>query len=177
VSNEATAICVFTTYTDWVFPSIVDLILYSAERRRIVFQNEHGLFPISMARNVAVTHFLKSGADNLLMLDNDSDPPIDMLDVLDVPGSTDCDVICWPYVGVSPDNFLQPAWTPLNGIKIAEPLMELLAGGTGSMLIRKRVLEKVREPWFEFKFDRRGVLVQGEDYNFCEKVRAAGFHI
>ena len=42
------------------------------------------------------------------------------------------------------------------------------AAGSGIMLIRRRVFERVTTPWFE----RRGDL--GDDFHFCLKARAAG---
>ena len=47
-------------------------------------------------------------------------------------------------------------------------LQAVEAAGSGIMLIRRRVFERVPLPWFE----RRGDL--GEDFHFCLKARAAG---
>lgn len=49
-----------------------------------------------------------------------------------------------------------------------EGLIELAAGGCAGMLIRREVLEKVPEPWFEYGH-------VSEDLRFCEKAKEAGF--
>lgn len=52
-------------------------------------------------------------------------------------------------------------------------LMKVFAAGTGGMLIRRRVLDAIGDPWFQY--------VQGgnlnEDLIFCRRVREAGFDI
>lgn len=50
-------------------------------------------------------------------------------------------------------------------------LLEVQATGTGVMLVRRTVIERVPEPWFEF-----GSTI-GEDYQFCMKAQAAGCRI
>ena len=47
-------------------------------------------------------------------------------------------------------------------------LQAVEAAGSGIMLIRRRVFERIEPPWFE----RKGEL--GEDFHFCLKARAAG---
>lgn len=44
---------------------------------------------------------------------------------------------------------------------------------TGCMLIKREVLEKVRDPWFEFWPGSFG----GEDFRFCEAATSAGFEV
>ena len=47
-------------------------------------------------------------------------------------------------------------------------LQAVEAAGSGIMLVRRRVFERIESPWFE----RKGEL--GEDFHFCLKARAAG---
>lgn len=52
--------------------------------------------------------------------------------------------------------------------------------GAGCLLIHRSVLEKVKEPWFEWTSDRKDLPEQqrmSEDFSFCEKARAAGFEV
>lgn len=49
-----------------------------------------------------------------------------------------------------------------------------LAGGAG-MLVKRHVFEALGEPWFEA--GRGHTAKVGEDYNFCDKARAAGFKV
>ncbi len=47
---------------------------------------------------------------------------------------------------------------------------------TGSMLIRRDVLEKIPEPWFQI-FDYPKARMWSEDFVFCDKVHKAGFKV
>ena len=51
------------------------------------------------------------------------------------------------------------------------------AVGTGFMLINLEVFKKLSEPWFFWKSDESGDVVEGEDSWFCRKVREAGYEI
>lgn len=51
-----------------------------------------------------------------------------------------------------------------------EGLVEIEAGGCAGMLIRRKVLTAIPEPWFEYT-DR------SEDITFCEKAKQAGFRL
>jgi len=57
-------------------------------------------------------------------------------------------------------------WVDLEG---KEGLLPVSSAGAGGLLVRRRVLEAITEPWFE----RQGLI--GEDHLFFRKVRAAGF--
>lgn len=59
---------------------------------------------------------------------------------------------------------------PLDVMERTGGLVELEAGGTAGMLIRREVLEAIPPPWFEYA-DR------SEDIIFCEKAKAAGFKL
>jgi hypothetical protein len=50
-------------------------------------------------------------------------------------------------------------------------LLEVHAVGTGVMVMRRSVIDRIPEPWFAF-----GATI-GEDYNFCLKAQAAGCRI
>jgi hypothetical protein len=50
-------------------------------------------------------------------------------------------------------------------------LLEVHAVGTGVMVMRRSVIDRIPEPWFAF-----GAAI-GEDYNFCLKAQAAGCRI
>lgn len=52
-------------------------------------------------------------------------------------------------------------------------LIECDGVGGGCLLIHRRVLEAIKEPWFECA---KGT-VAGEDFDFCRKVQTAGFKI
>ena len=54
-----------------------------------------------------------------------------------------------------------------------EDLIECDGVGGGCLLIHRRVLEAIGDPWFECK----NGLHMGEDFDFCRKVQTAGFKI
>jgi GT2 family glycosyltransferase len=52
-------------------------------------------------------------------------------------------------------------------------LLEVHAAGSGSMLVRKHVLDAVGDPWFESSQGQ----ITNDDLEFCRKIREAGFKI
>lgn len=48
--------------------------------------------------------------------------------------------------------------------------------GTGVMLVETRVFRKIPEPWFPQRWMEETKTFQGEDWCFCEKAEAYGFH-
>ena len=55
-------------------------------------------------------------------------------------------------------------------------LQEVDAVGSGCMLISRRVLLRIKKP-FERIYDEDGCVTIGADFNFCRKVKEAGFKI
>lgn len=51
------------------------------------------------------------------------------------------------------------------------------AVGTGFLLINLDVFKKLKEPWFFWKTNEQGEVVEGEDYWFCRLAREAGFEV
>ncbi len=49
--------------------------------------------------------------------------------------------------------------------------------GTGLLLVKLSVFEKIGEPWFLFGRNKEGELTQGEDTYFCVQARKAGFEV
>jgi hypothetical protein len=54
-------------------------------------------------------------------------------------------------------------------------LLEVYTAGSAGMLIRRAVLEKIGDPWFEL--GKMGADLTNEDTHFCHKVQAAGVKI
>jgi GT2 family glycosyltransferase len=72
------------------------------------------------------------------------------------------------------DNDGRPAWKPisLDGAP-EEGLSEVVAAGTGGMLVRREVFEEVEyDTWFAHSYER-----STDDIAFCERVTEAGFKI
>jgi GT2 family glycosyltransferase len=58
-----------------------------------------------------------------------------------------------------------------------EGLQEVDVGGSGCMLIARRVLEALAPIPFRCGNDENGIQIYGEDFMFCEKAREKGFSI
>ena len=56
-------------------------------------------------------------------------------------------------------------------------LLKCAGVGTGFMLIKSSVFEKLSHPWFMFESDDRGEVKYGEDMWFARLARKAGFEI
>jgi hypothetical protein len=57
-------------------------------------------------------------------------------------------------------------------------LIEVDAVGLGCCLIRTDVFKHVPRPWFEWTLGRVGIkLGVSEDFDFCERVKAKGYHV
>ena len=139
--------------------------------------------PIAHNRNQIVKRFLESDSDYLLMIDSDTVPernPLDLVimdkDVVGLPTPV-WDVSTYPefpiYINVMRSREHQYVPWILKG---NEGLLEVDAVGTGCMLIRREVLERVRAP-FERFWDEDGIQVMGLDWAFCRKAKAEGFGI
>lgn len=72
------------------------------------------------------------------------------------------------------DGRVYPQYAYLDWDDVPESgLFEVEAAGSAGMLVRRRVLDAVGDPWFE---SSSGAVIN-DDLEFCRKVRAAGFKI
>ena len=134
-------------------------------------------------RNFLVNEFLKSDAEWFLTVDSDVAPPLNIMEVIK---DTDKDII-------APVNMVWKSWglAPLISMKTdkgyrvtdydkamsKDTLVEVDGTGTTCLFIRRKVLEEMKPPWFEFIYDENGLLTVGEDYRFCEKAKELGYKI
>jgi len=133
--------------------------------------------PSENARNASVKKMLDEGYDYLLTIDHDTIPlknPIDLIELgLDVVGFA---VPQW--------NISDPAYpiyfvgmdrveNGYNEHKEKEGLQEVDAVGSGCLLMSRKVLEQVKEPFLRNWKD--GFAITGLDFYFCEKAREQGF--
>ena len=132
------------------------------------------------ARNQIVEQFLVSDANYLWMIDDDVVPP-DNVTILAATQKRDLPVLSGTYDSYNAElkqgypqvykNIGPHNWRTVP--KVSWPREEFFkadAAGGGCLLIRREVLEKMPPPWFEFKRDERGKVIQGEDMTFFEKV-------
>ncbi len=135
--------------------------------------------PIVNNRNTIVQKFLATDCDYLMMIDADIIPPPNALNLADF----DKDIIT-PLMFVKQKGMLIPLFLKRNkdGIYDAADylgkvgLQEVDATGTGCIVIKREVLEKMKHP-FENKYDEDGIKILGNDFYFCQKAKKLGFKI
>ncbi len=140
------------------------------------------------ARNSYVEQFLASDADILFFLDSDVVPPERFFDLVNIHGDK-WDLAGAPYpVWMQQEGFDGPQVTftvykdngqpgKLWPCKIPNSGLEFVEGiATGCLLIRRKVLEQMKKPYFEFKYDpETRQMIEGEDLGFCIKANALGY--
>jgi len=143
--------------------------------------------PISYNRNCIVKRFLeRKQYDYLMMIDSDIVPPANILDLI----LYDKDIIspvCFAYTKKSLFPLVlkqQRKKAPGSKYKAYESirpdkwkgLLEVDAVGTGAIIIKREVLEKIPYP-FRNEYDKTGEKQIGLDINFCFRVKKLGFKI
>jgi len=142
--------------------------------------------PVTHNRNRIVRRFLEGDADWLLTMDQDVVPQGNPLDYIE----RDLDVVVFPCAIWNYGNQASKpvVWNiglenergeRLDGyIPLREPVIEIAEGGTGCILIARRVLEHLamRNPFYEV-VDEDGVSTLGHDLAFCKRAREAGFRV
>ncbi len=142
---------------------------------------------ISNNQNWLARAFMASDADYYWLLNDDQLYPAPTLarllsyqkDVI-VPLCVRHDLPCEPLIydrvdPKCPDNYLY------HFLQKDEPeLLEIVAAGGGGMLIHRRVFEAIPDPWWEthtVRIPGEPPTQSTEDFDFCAKVRQAGFKI
>ena len=134
---------------------------------------------INQARCALVEDARKSGATHLLFIDSDHVVPNNLLVKLVEADKDIIGIHC-----VTKRTPIRSNCEDMKGNRLTKPgtgIEEVTRLGTGIMLIGLNVFDKLKQPIFEFKFDRGGFRGTphwvGEDYNFCEAARHKGFKI
>lgn len=153
---------------------------------KIVWENPADTWsnPISSNRNLITLRFLQSDCDFLLMLDDDVVPQFNPAELI----YADKDIIGCPAKVRSNGQLI--AWTAyiphpsgegystidLNAFDDMLDLIPVDIVGTGCILIKRKVLEKLKAP-FHSEFDANGVQEYGTDFAFCRKAKKEGFEV
>ena len=126
--------------------------------------------PHDHCRNVIVNRFLETECKFLLMVDSDVVPPDDVCNM----ANNDVGV-CSAYVRTTVGGELIPVGMTKDvdgyhhDFKHSKPEVHRVdAVGTGCILIKREVFEKLDKPYFKFVY-KEGLLVNGEDFDFCER--------
>lgn len=135
--------------------------------------------------NHIVQKVLRGNYDYWLQIDSDNAPINNPLDLI----SYDKDIMILPYPqwhctrdDVENGNF-PIVWLAMDDVengfkehKEQKGLTQIDAGGSGCMIIARRVLENIDFP-FSRTWDKNGLVNVGVDFNFCRKATAIGFQI
>lgn len=121
---------------------------------------------------------------HLLTIDSDTVPPLDVVERLinlDTTVATGCYPIMYhdgPRWALSnrTANEDRGRHKLLNEFPVADQPFEVEGCGAGCLLLRRDIFDKVDWPWFRWVEHEDGLLI-GEDFYFCDKVRAAGLPI
>lgn len=154
----------------WVHTTVayglIPIILDQRHEKQILFIDRR---PVDFARNAIVKFFLQKDFDYLLMMDHDNPCIKNPLDLIDYRK----DIIFCPTPTLV-DKKLRVNTAPLQ-----KPvgLYKVQKAGTGCVLISRKALETIPKPLFKFKLDKEGMLKIGEDIDFCNKAKKAGFEL
>ena len=157
---------------------LFELIEYNKDKYDLeVIVPEEG-YTIAENRNYIGVQALQSGAEYLLMLDDDMTFKPELLEKLVSNNKDICGVAYHPrsetakitkYLDevhcVVLDNNKDPKY---------KDVFECHATGTGIILIKCDVFKKVPQPWFEFEYHKNGCCKVGEDWHFCIKAKKHG---
>ena len=151
---------------------------------QIILQGKHDITTyistmrgIGEHRNKIVEAFLDTDMEYLMMMDADNSCPNNVLDLL----KEDKDVISLPtpinlnWMGVT--NIFWNMWKDGKPTKdTGKGLEEVDKAGTGCIIIHRRVLEKLKNPFTEVR-DETGLRTVGTDIAFSNKCREENFKI
>jgi len=146
---------------------------------------------ITMARNMLVDQFLKSDCTELLFIDSDVIATADdILRLMAQSGDKDITAGSYPRRAKDKKFFMDLYYNDDNELEFDGAMMRIQRVGTGFMLIRRHVIEKIAEKSQKylgqdgigqvanvFEFTMLDGKFVGEDYSFCDKARAEGFKV
>lgn len=173
-------VLVSVLHQGWVRPELTKYIVNLSKDPRVHYEiMMTNLKPSENNRNNAVRAALTGGYDYLFTIDHDIVPLRDMGDLV----LLDLDVVgmACPQWNMSDPSFpvffvgMDKVEGGYQEHKDRNGLQEVDAVGSGALLIARRVLEKVKEP-FVRKWEK-GFAVVGLDFYFSEKAKKQGFKV
>jgi len=159
---------------------LVQMTSEAAGKYDMIFYHSN-IMVVDNNRNTIVKKFLDTDCDYLLMIDADTVPSANPLSLMEY----EKDIISLPMpVGKFRDGKLKIAFTlyeekenQMIPIKYeGESFHQVDLGGTGTMLIKREVLENIKAP-FMSEWSEDGIRTIGSDLMFCKKARAKGYEI
>lgn len=163
----------------WIRPELAaKLALWKSDTRAEVDVRSFNERPSENNRNRTVQVMLDGGYDYLISIDHDTVPLNNIIDLallgLDVVG---CAYPSWNAIDPYPIYILgmDKAEGGYTEHKLKDGLQEVDAVGSGALVMSRKVLEAVKEPFLR-KWEN-GFAITGLDFFFCEKAKAAGFKV
>lgn len=163
-----------------------------SEKFEVTVYHEIETRPVSSAQNAIVNQFLKSNSEYLLLLEADviAPPnricPHSSLDLIEF----DVDIVdglCFvcergaPFIGkvAAASRFRGEQCLSLSEEELFPPqLIEVDCTGAGCLMVKRKVLENLKPPFFQFELNESGEeAIVTQDYYFSLKAKRAGFHI
>jgi hypothetical protein len=149
----------------------IEPLSFSLDRDKYIFSN----------RNRIVKRFLATSFDYLLMIDADTVPLFNPLELVDFG----CDVIAAPERLIDNHRLIWSAWRKsgddLIEIEIEEEsdaAVRVDAVGSGCIAIKRDLLmrHEMENP-FAVEVDENGILKTGADINFCRRAKKEDFEV
>ena len=143
-------------------------------------------YTVAENRNYCVAQADKNGSDYLFFVDDDMTFLPDILGTLvshkkDVVGVNSYSRCLPPSstVGLmdTDGNYMHPDKHTAWEMRIPSTLFEAYFVGCGICLIDMKVFAKIEKPYFAFSYEESGIVKNGEDGAFCDKVRKAGMKV
>lgn len=168
---------------------LLDLVAHGGYDFNIVVASEG--YTIAENRTYLAVQALKNKSDYLLFIDDDMTFEPDLLDILI---ANDKEIVGTAYhsrgnvdtmpkyldgkimsiAEVAPKEYID---LEKNDDPKYKDTFECFAAGTGVMLIKCEVFNKVPRPWFAFEFYETGQVKLGEDWYFCREAKKVGYKI
>jgi hypothetical protein len=172
------------TMTTQVAKQLIDMVAQSLLTKKYVIDMRFSkVTNIDYNRNTIVKMFLETDNEWLLMMDDDNPCLQNPLDLIEL----NKDIIIFPTLMFKVDlsgspmlqyNIFKKEGNMWRSQKMTpgKPLAEYDAGGTGCILIKRKVLEGVKAPFLS-KLNPDGTRNVGMDLWFCQKAKQRGFRI
>lgn len=165
----------------WINPELTRFLcdaaaIHARGERQVKIDYTIGKVPHDSARNQAAAEFLKTGFDWQLTIDNDQAISTALFDMIDQAPADGAVLVPRNYMHRS-NLTTEPSlvWWG-SGQPIGE-WASLAQAGSGVMAIRRDTYKKIQAPYFRFGYSADGIMDQGEDEHFCQKVTGAGLKI
>lgn len=164
-----------TMMADCAF-SLAAMTQWTARERKdihLILINEKQTI-LEVGRHRLVMEAMKVGAKYILWIDSDMKFSYDALSRLHDSGK---DIIGLQAVMRAEPHASNTYDLEQNPILYDDKIQEVKYIGTGFLFTKVEVFEKIGMPYFKTTYDVANGMWQGEDLNFCDRARAAGYKI